>query len=102
MKRICSEEENLQHKLGDLQSLLANRGYRAESARREIQTVNSIERQVLLEKCPKIQGDSVTLVLAFHLDFYIIFKILKSTHRIIENPQKLKNHFTKATTCSIP
>ena len=71
------------------------RGYRAESARREIQTVNSIERQVLLEKCPKIQGDSVTLVLAFHLDFYIIFKILKSTHRIIENPQKLKTILPK-------
>ena len=95
MKRICSEEADLQHKLGDLESLLANRGYRTESARREIQTVNSIERQVLLEKCPKIQGDSVTLVLAFHLAFYIIFEILKSTHRIIENPQKLKTILPK-------
>ena len=62
IKRIYSEEEDLQHKLGDLESWLVNRGYRAESARREIQRVNSIDQQILLQKCPKIQEDSVTLV----------------------------------------
>ena len=55
MKRIYSEEEDLQHKLGDLESwLVSNKGYRAESVRREIQRENSISRQVLLEKRPKI------------------------------------------------
>ena len=34
MKRICSEEEDLQYKLEDLESWLVNRGYRAESVRR--------------------------------------------------------------------
>ena len=37
MKRICSEEEDLQHKLGDLESWLVNRGYRTDCFRREIQ-----------------------------------------------------------------
>ena len=90
MKRICSKEEDLQHKLGDLESWLVTRGYRAESVRREIQRVISIDRQVLLEKRPEIQEDSVTLVLTFHPALYIIFDILKSAHQIIENSPTLK------------
>ena len=58
MKRICSEEEDLKHKLADLESWLVNRGFRAESVRREMQIVNSIDRQVLLEKHPNVQEDS--------------------------------------------
>ena len=80
MKQTCSEEEHLQHILGDLKSLLVNRGYRAESFRREIQRANSIDRQVLLEKHPKIQEDSVMLVFTFNPTLYIIFDILKSVH----------------------
>ena len=70
--------------------LVNNGGYRAESVIREIQRVNSIGRQVLLEKRPKIQEDSVTLVLNFHPALYIIIDILKSAHRIIENSPTLK------------
>ena len=58
MKRVCSEEEDLKHKMGDLESWLVNRGFRAESVRREMQRVNSIDRQVLLGKQPNIQEDS--------------------------------------------
>ena len=36
MKQVCSEEDDLQHKLVDLEFWLVNRGYRAESVRREI------------------------------------------------------------------
>ena len=36
MKQVCSEEDDLQHKLVDLEFWLINRGYRAESVRREI------------------------------------------------------------------
>ena len=75
MKGICSEEEHLQHKLGDLESWLINRGSRTESVRRVIQIVNSIDRQKLLEKPSKIQEDSVTLVLTLHPALYIIFDI---------------------------
>ena len=64
--------------------------YRAESVRREIQRVISIDRQVLLKKHLKIQEDSVTLVLTFHPALCIIFDILKSAHRIIENSPTLK------------
>ena len=56
----------------DLESWLVNRGYRAESVRREIQTVISIDPQVLLGKRPKIQEGSVTVVLTFHPALYIV------------------------------
>ena len=72
-----------------MESWLVNRVYRAESGRREIQRVISIDRQILLEKRPKIQ-ETVTLVLTFHPALYIIFGILKSTHRITENSPTLK------------
>ena len=49
----------------------------------EIQRVNSIDRHILLKKCPKIQDDSVTAL-------YIIFIILISVHGIIENSPTLK------------
>ena len=52
--------------------------------------MNSIEWHVLLEKRPKIQEDSVTLVLTFHPALYIIPDILKLVHRIIENSPTLK------------
>ena len=80
----------MQHKLGDLESWLFNRGYIAESVRREIERVNSIDRQVLLEKRPKIQEDSVTLSLTFHPALYITFDILKFAHQIVENSPSLK------------
>ena len=54
MKQICSKKEDLRHRLGDLESWSVNRGYRADSIRREMESVNSIYRQVLLQQCPKI------------------------------------------------
>ena len=90
MKPMCSEEEDLRHKLRDLESWLVNRGYRAESARKEMQRVNSINLEILLQKCLKIKEDSVTLVLIFHAALCFIFEILKSVHRFIGNSQTLK------------
>ena len=90
MKQTCSEEEDLQHILGDLKPWLINRGYRAESFRREIQRVNSIDLQVLLEKRRKIQEGRVILVLAFNPSLYIIFDILKSAHWIVKKSPALK------------
>ena len=90
MKRICSEEEDLQNKLGNLESWLVSKGYRAESVRREIQRVNSIDLQVFLQKCPKIQEDSLTSILIFHPALCIIWEILKSAHWILENSPTLK------------
>ena len=62
VKRICSDEEDLQQKLNDLESWLIDRGYRAEFVIPEIRKVNSIDRNVLLEKRPNHQEDSVTLI----------------------------------------
>ena len=97
MKRICSEVEDLQHKLWDLESWSVNSGYRAENVRTEIQRVNSIDRQVLLEKHHRIQEDSVTFCFNFppcfihHIQY---FKICSSNYRKFSS---IKSHFTKAT-----
>ena len=58
MKQVCCEEDDLQHKLVDLEFSLVNRGYRAESVWREI---GKFYWKVLLERSPKIQEDSFTL-----------------------------------------
>ena len=90
IKRICSDEEDLQQKLNNLESWLTDRGYRAEVARLEIQKVNSINRNVMLEKTPKYQEDSVTLILTFLPPLHVVFDILKSAHRHIEKSPSLK------------
>ena len=84
IKRISSDEEDPQQKLNDLESWLIDRGYTAEVARPEIQKVNSINRNVMLEKTPKHEEDSVTLILT-------LFDILKSAHRHIEKSPLLKS-----------
>ena len=55
--------------------------------------VNSIDHNVLLEKRPKHQEDSVTLILTFHPVLHVIFDILKSAHRHTE-----KSFITIGTT----
>ena len=84
IKRISSDEEDTQQKLNDLESWLIDRGYTAEVARPEIQKVNSINRNAMLEKPPKHEEDSVTLILT-------LFDILKSAHRHIEKSALLKS-----------
>ena len=91
----CSDEEDLQQKLNDLESWLIDRGYITEVVRLEIQKVNSIDRNVLLEKRPKHQEDSVTLILTFHSALHVIFDILKSAHGHIEKSPLLKSVLPK-------
>ena len=95
IKRICSDEEDLQQKLNDLESWLIDRDYRAEVVRPEIRKVNSIDRNVLLEKGLKHQKNSVTLILAFHPALHVIFYILLSAHRHIEKSSLLKSVLPK-------
>ena len=57
--------------------------------------MNSIDSNVLLEKCPKHKEDSVTLILTFHPALHVIFDILKSDHRHIEKSPLLKSALPK-------
>ena len=84
MKRICSNEVDLQRKLLDLESRLT------ETIRSEIQKVNLIERKSLLKKRPKHQKDNITLVLTFHPALNIVFDVLKKTHRHVQKSPELK------------
>ena len=78
-------------KLNGLESWLIDAGYRAEVVRPEIWKVNSIDRNVLLEKRQKHQEDNVTLILTFHPALHVIFSIWKSAHRDIEKLPLLKS-----------
>ena len=90
MKRICSNEVDLQRKLVDLGSRLTDRGYKSEIIRPKIEKVNSIDRNSLLKKCPKHQEDSITLILTFHPVQHIAFDVLKRTHRSVQKSPLLK------------
>ena len=57
--------------------------------------MNSIARNVLIEKRPKHQEDSVTLILTCHTALHVIFDILKSAHRHIEKSPLLKSVLPK-------
>ena len=58
LKRICSDENDLQWKLVSLESWMVHRGYRAEKVRPEIQKINLIDRANLLKK---IQNNKKTV-----------------------------------------
>ena len=90
LKRICSDENDLQRKLVSLESWLVNRGYRAKKVRSEIKKINSIDRANLLIKKPRHQENSITLVLTFHPALNIVFNVLKAAHRFIEKSPALK------------
>ena len=90
MKRICSNEVDLQRKLLDLESWLTDRGYKSEIIRPEIQKVNLIDRNNLLKKRPKHQEDSITLVLTFHPALNIVFDVLKKAHWHVQKSHVLK------------
>ena len=90
MKRICSNEVDLQRKLLDLESWLIDRGYKSKFIRPEIQKVNLIDRNNLLKKRPKHQEDSITLVLTFHPALNIVFDVLKRAHRHVQKSPVLK------------
>ena len=95
IKCICSDEEDLQKKLNDLESWLIDRGYRTEVVRPEIRKMNSIDRNVLLENRPKHEEDSVTLTCTFPSALHVIFDILKSAHSHIEKYPLLKSVLPK-------
>ena len=90
LKRICSDENDLQRNLVSLESWLVNRGYRAEKVRLKIKNINLMDRGNLLIKKPKHQENSITLVLTFHPALNIEVNVLKPAHRFIEKSPELK------------
>ena len=101
MKRICSNEDDFQRKLLDLESWLTNRRHESEIIRPEIQKVNLIDRNNLPKERPKYQGDSITLVLTFHIALHIVFDVLKGTSACTKVTY-VKSSFTETSTCSFP
>ena len=95
MKRICSNEVDLQRKLLDIESWLTVRGYKSEIIRPAIKKVNFIDRNSLLKKRSKHQEDSITLVLTFHPTLHIVFDVLKRAHQHVRKSPMLKAVLSK-------
>ena len=74
----------------DLESWLTNRRHESEIIRPEIQKVNLIDRNNLPKERPKYQGDSITLVLTFHIALHIVFDVLKRVHQHVQKSPMLK------------
>ena len=89
MKRICSNQEQLQNRLSELESWLVKRGYKAEKIRPEIHRVDELDRDQLLLKRPKNPDQLITLVLTYHPSLNKVYEILKQAHRHVLKSPKL-------------
>ena len=63
IKRICSDENNLNRRLLELESWLGKRGYPSKNVRPEIERVHSVSRDNLLKKVDR-ENDFCEPVLA--------------------------------------
>ena len=89
IKRICSNEEQLNNRLMDLESWLVKRGYQRTDVHQQIQRVHDVARDELLIKRPKPVDQRITLILTYHPALNRIYEILKNAHRHIMKSPKL-------------
>ena len=100
IKRICSDEINLNRRLLELESWLGKREYSSKNVRPEIERVHSISRDDLLKKVER-ENDfcEPVLVLTYHPALNCIHEILKNAQRHVYKSARLAN---VTTTSSIP
>ena len=66
IKKICSDEENLNERLSELESWLEKRGYLSKNVKPEIKRVHSVSRAELLKKVQK-QNDCSEVVFSINI-----------------------------------
>ena len=90
IKHICSEENVLNKRLTQLETWLLKWGYLQENVRPEIEIVNNLtSREDLLKRAEKNVGESVTLVLTFHLALNFVHAILRKAHHHVLKSNRL-------------
>ena len=90
IKRICSDEGNLNNRLSELESWLEKRGYLSKNVKPEIKRVHSVSRAELLKKVQK-QNDcsEVVLVLTYHPALNCIHEILRNAQHHVFKSERL-------------
>ena len=90
IKRICSDENNLNRRLLELESWLSKRGYSSKNVRPEIERVHSVSRDDLLKKVER-ENDfcEPVLVLTYHPALNCIHEILRNAQRHVYKSARL-------------
>ena len=90
IKRICSDENNLNRRLLELESWLSKRGYSSKNVRTEIERVHSVSRDDLLKKVER-ENDfcEPVLVLTYHPALNRIHEILRNAQRHVYKSARL-------------
>ena len=90
IKRICSDENNLNRRLLELESWLGKRVYSSKNIRPEIERVHSVSRDDLLKKVER-ENDfcEPVLVLTYHPALNCIHEILRNAQRHVYKSERL-------------
>ena len=90
IKRICSDENNLNRRLLKLESWLGKRGYSSKNVRPGIERVHSVSRDDLLKKVERVNDFcEPVLVLTYHPALNCIHEILRNAQRHVYKSARL-------------
>ena len=91
--RICSEEEDLNKRLGELKNLLLEREYRKRSIEDAISRVLKISRREAIKKVPKRKNERPVFALTFNPALPSVSHILQKHWRVMQTDPYLKKVF---------
>ena len=84
IRRICSEDQFFDKRVGELRGWLFNRGYKEGEVDQQIDKVRSLDRLELLDRQSKDQGDGrIPLVLTYHPALNRVYDILRDISNIL-------------------
>ena len=94
IKRICSTENKLNHRLGELRKHLLDRGYKKEHISTAFEKAENVDRDSLLVYKDKQTNNSrVPMVMTYHPDLKQLSSAIRKHWDLIENDPSLKNIF---------
>ena len=94
IRRICSEEQFFQNKVGDLKSWLLERGYSENEVDSQIDRVRDKNRATLLDTRPKEKDDmKIPLVLTYHPAMHKVYEILRENQNVLLVDKEHKDVF---------
>ena len=84
IRRICSEDQFFDKRVGELRGWLFNRGYKEGEVDQQIDKVRSLDRLELLDRQRKDQSDGrIPLVLTYHPALNRVYDILRDISNIL-------------------
>ena len=84
IRRICSEEQFFQNRVGELKSWLLERGYSDNEVDSQIDRVRDKNRATLLDARPKEKDDmKIPLVLTYHPAMHKVYEILRENQNVL-------------------